>query len=91
MAMLPQFLSYQMMSPYFELQFNQAGTGSTVKHLPLPSCQSFEVRVPSIEMQERFEASISSTRAKEVIVRKGISQLQALFASLQHRAFRGEL
>jgi hypothetical protein len=48
MAMLPQFLSYQMMSPYFELQFNQAGTGSTVKHLPLPSCQSFEVRVPSI-------------------------------------------
>ncbi|MBF0889733.1 MULTISPECIES: restriction endonuclease subunit S [Gluconobacter] len=89
--LLPEFLSYQMMSPYFELQFSQSGSGSTVKHLPLPACQSFEVRVPPVEKQSAFDAAISALTAEELRLRRCAEHAQTLFSSLQHRAFRGKL
>ncbi|WP_330646839.1 restriction endonuclease subunit S (plasmid) [Thioclava litoralis] len=89
--MSPEFLSYQMMSPYFSLQFSQSGSGSTVKHLPLPACQSFEVRVPPIARQKAFDAAVNALTVEESRLRRSLECAKKLFASLQHCAFRGEL
>lgn len=50
----PIFLTYQMMSGYFQDQIKKTGKGSTVKHIPVPNCTEFEVFVPPIVKQKEF-------------------------------------
>ncbi len=52
--MEPIFLTYQMMSGYFQDQIKKTGKGSTVKHIPVPNCTEFEVFVPPIVKQKEF-------------------------------------
>lgn len=52
--MNPLFLTYQMMSRYFQDQIEKIGKGSTVKHIPVPDCTEFEVFVPPILKQNQF-------------------------------------
>ena len=85
------FLSYQMQSNFFTQQFGQFGSGSTVKHLPLPACQGFSVRVPPLKAQHEFSKRIAVSSSLQERYAVGAQHESFLFASLQHRAFRGEL
>ena len=86
-----EYLLYSFMSPYLQLQFNRHGSGSTVKHLPLPACRAFELRIPPFPLQQTFATRIASIEALKVTHRRALAALDALFASLQQRAFSGAL
>ena len=49
------------------------------------------VTVPPLSLQRRFAAMVESIERQKTRHRAHLAELDALFASLQHRAFRGEL
>jgi type I restriction enzyme, S subunit len=57
----------------------------------IPSLSAISVPLPPLPLQQEFAKRIEAIEALKAIQREAIVQLDALFASLQHRAFRGEL
>ena len=47
--------------------------------------------MPPLPLQRRFAAIVESVERQKARQRAHLAELDALFASLQHRAFRGEL
>jgi type I restriction enzyme S subunit len=50
-----------------------------------------ELRVPPIELQGEFARRVTAVEVLKKAQRASLAELDALFATLQHRAFRGEL
>ena len=50
-----------------------------------------EVPLPEIDLQREFSRRVSAVEKLKTAQRSSLAELDALFASLQHRAFRGEL
>jgi type I restriction enzyme, S subunit len=89
--MTPAYLAACFRSPVLQEQFNRLGSGSTVKHLPLPACRNFQIPVAPISDQERFSQRIASINALRVSLRAQAMSEFGLVGALQSRAFRGEL
>jgi type I restriction enzyme S subunit len=53
--------------------------------------KGFQVHVPPLHLQQAFATRIQSVEALKVTQNAGLQELDRLFASLQHRAFPGEL
>lgn len=49
------------------------------------------VTVPPLPLQQKFAAIVESVERQKAAQRAHLAELDALFAALQHRAFRGEL
>lgn len=62
-------------------QQNFSGPG--LRRLPMPT--------PPLELQQKFAKRVSAIQAQQKTHQVSLAELEALFASLQHRAFRGEL
>lgn len=62
-------------------QQNFSGPG--LRRLPMPT--------PPLTLQEQFVKRVNAIHAQKNIHRASLIELEALFASLQHSAFRGEL
>lgn len=87
----PEFLRACFDSPLLRAQFDRLGSGSTVKHLPLPACQNFLIPSPPIEVQLRYSDFVRSVAKVAQSIRSASVKLDELFASLQSRAFSGQL
>ncbi|WP_318557053.1 restriction endonuclease subunit S [Geobacter anodireducens] len=86
-----EFLLFELMGSGISRQIEVMSAGSTVKHLSVPECKEFQVRVPPIEMQKKFSALVNyakDARAKQTTV---LQTSELLFSSSINRAFRGEL
>lgn len=88
--------------PQYVVQFLQSGfvksqilTGA--KHAVNQSSinqkdvQSFRINVPPLPLQKNFARRIAAVEKLKASHRASLAEMDALFASLQHRAFRGEL
>lgn len=53
--------------------------------------RSLQIPLPPIERQQKFEAQVEAINAQRAAVRRALNADDGLFASLQSRAFRGEL
>lgn len=53
--------------------------------------QKIPILVPSEETQAEYVSRINSIRQNDAELRRGLATLETLFASLQHRAFSGQL
>jgi hypothetical protein len=89
--MQPEYLLAAFRGSFLQQQFDRHGSGSTVKHLPLPACRSFQVHVPPIALQQEFARRVGAVEKLKAAQRTALAEQDALFAALQHRAFRGEL
>ena len=49
------------------------------------------IPLPPIDLQHRFAAIVESIEKRKARMRAHLAELDELFASLQHRAFNGEL
>ena len=65
--------------------------GQTKPGLNFEQIKSFQIPIPPISLQEEFVRRIESIEQLKTTHRESLAQLNALFASLQHHAFRGEL
>ena len=53
--------------------------------------QSMKIPLPPLDLQREFARRITAVEKLKTSQRAALAELDALFASLQHRAFRGEL
>ena len=83
------YLLYEMMGGGIKRQMDKMSSGSTVKHLSVPECKKFKVRVPELALQDKFE-EISKKVSELVKTSKGMHEIP-FFNSLSQKAFAGEL
>lgn len=65
--------------------------GNSIQHLQITEFANFPIRLPSLERQFEMERKLDAQAALERKAHDGMACLGTLFASLQHRAFQGEL
>ncbi|WJK37244.1 restriction endonuclease subunit S [Solwaraspora sp. WMMA2065] len=68
-----------------------SGSAGSMPNISKANLATVAVEVPPLDLQREFASAISSIEKAEVVQRRALGELDALFASLQHRAFRGEL
>lgn len=86
---LPRFMFAQLLLAYDRLR--ALGRGGNQENLNLQLLGSFEVLLPPLALQQTFVTRMSAIDALKARHRTALADLDALFASLQHRAFRGDL
>ena len=65
--------------------------GTNTKYLTLVILNRMPILVPPLDLQHRFAAIVESVEHQKARQRAHLAELDTLFASLQSRAFRGEL
>lgn len=66
-------------------------TGSTHKTIYFPTVEQFRVLIPPIELQQEFDHRIGIVDRLRRVLGQSLMSMDALRATLQHRAFNGEL
>jgi len=65
--------------------------GINTEGLTLDHLKAFPLPLPPIPLQREFARRVTAVEALKTAQRASLAELDALFATLQHRAFRGEL
>ena len=86
---VPWFMFTQLLLAYERLR--ALGRGGNQENLNLQLLGSFEVLLPPLPLQQTFATRIASIEALKTTHRRALAALDALFASLQQRAFAGTL
>ena len=71
--------------------FRDLTTSATIAHLTGVKLKRVPVPQPPLEIQRRFAAIAQSIEHQKATQRAHLAELDTLFASLQSRAFRGDL
>jgi type I restriction enzyme, S subunit len=87
----PTFLLSALGTSAIKRQADNRIKGIGVPDLHLDQIQSFLIPLPSLSEQRDFSRRIAALEKVKAAHRASLTQLDALFAVLQHRAFRGEL
>lgn len=87
----PEFLLAAVNSPLCRRQFDGALKGIGVKNLHLEDIRRAKIPVPSRARQKQFVGLKGLLQAQRLKIEAAAQHADSLFASLQHRAFRGEL
>lgn len=81
------FLTTEAMNSHFE----KLSTGVAVKQLTGKQIGNLSTPLPPLPLQRRFASIVESVEKQKTRLRAHLTELDTLFASLQHRAFNGEL
>ena len=87
----PYFLTAALATSAVKKQADRRIKGIGVPDLHLDQIQSFLIPLPLLSQQREFARRIGAVEKLKTAQRASLAELDALFASLQHRAFRGEL
>jgi len=69
----------------------QGGQGANIQNINQKILGDLAIPLPPLPRQQKFAAIVESIERQKDIQRTHLAELDALFAALQHRAFRGEL
>jgi type I restriction enzyme S subunit len=72
-------------------EFARRAPGATVKNLNIDLVRGVTVPVPPVAMQQQFARTVESVEAQATPFRRSLDEFEALFNSLQERAFSGAL
>jgi type I restriction enzyme, S subunit len=89
----PLYVRHLFQQPKFRQEIGQraSGTSGSMKNITQDKVLSIEVGHPTLSLQQTFATRIAAIEALKTTHRSALTQLDALFASLQHRAFSGTL
>lgn len=85
------YLMWALTMPFVVSQLHRRSTGSTVTGIRSKEFKQIVLPLPPLDIQRRFAAIVESIEQQKALQRTHLAELDALFASLQHRAFAGEL
>ncbi len=85
------YLEYFLRSSGFRKRMIENSTGSTVVGIKSKLLKKISIRYPPMREQFKFDTFISNLRVVHQRFRRGAFSADLLFASLQSRAFNGEL
>jgi type I restriction enzyme S subunit len=89
--LLSPFIHSFLTLPSIKEHLLRIGTGAAVPQLTAGLLSKLVVPVPTLDLQRAFAARVADINKLKVHYRSHLAKLDMLFASLQHRAFRGEL
>ena len=72
-------------------EFKKKAAGAVVKNLNTTLVKQVSVPVPPLDLQHRFAAVVESVERQKARQQAHLAELDTLFASLQSRAFMGDL
>lgn len=87
----PTWLMAAINSPATRSQIARLATGTTRSRVSRGNLAKVTIPVVSIDEQEQFAERVRQVNSQEFEARSALTVHEALFASLQSRAFRGEL
>ena len=87
----PMFLNLQLRSVPMRALLKSKSKTATMTTIDQKALSSVEVVVPPVSLQSRFAAVVESVEQQRARQRAHLAELDTLFASLQSRAFRGDL
>jgi type I restriction enzyme S subunit len=91
-TILPNFLSFYLsLQNGGQRQIAKSQYGQTKPGLNFDQVRRFQIPLPSIDRQSVFAERLAQLQKIRVSSIQSESTIDSLFASLQHRAFRGEL
>ena len=89
---LPVYGSEYVNSPGGRRHLLRAGKTTTgLNTISVSEVKATPLAVPPLPLQQKFAAIVESVERQKAAQRAHLAELDALFAALQHRAFRGEL
>ena len=88
---LPKYLFTALGGLHFQRQIQAKLRGATFLQIPLKELKRLRVPLPSLGDQRKFVEVAEAVEAQVDAAQLGQASLDDLFASLQQRAFRGEL
>jgi type I restriction enzyme S subunit len=65
--------------------------GAAIRRLTLAKIKAVQIPTPPIHLQDQFAGWVKGVEALKAVQRSSAAELDALFASLQRSAFRGDL
>jgi hypothetical protein len=72
-------------------EFARRAPGAAVKNLNIDLVRGVTVPVPPLPAQKKFAAIVASIEGRASTYNRALTECDALFTSIQHRAFQGEL
>jgi type I restriction enzyme S subunit len=87
----PEWLEAMLNSPYCYAQSQRFTHGIANHDLGLTRMVKINMYLPPFELQSDFAKVLFELKKERAALAKSLEGFDALFASLQHRAFRGEL
>jgi type I restriction enzyme S subunit len=87
----PAYLLFILLHDLAPERLGRLMAGSTSKHLNVKDLRKLSIPLPPLPLQQKFAAIVESVERQKAAQRAHLAELDALFAALQHRAFRGEL
>lgn len=89
---VPEWLhAYFLRSDAAAAYLRQTTKGAIMGGLNMGIIKKMPVKLPPLELQQTFATRVAAVERLKESHRKHLAELDALFASLQHRAFKGEL
>ncbi|MDC0088126.1 restriction endonuclease subunit S [Akkermansiaceae bacterium] len=85
----PHFLNHCI--PYRKSWMKSRATQTTLPYLNKTNCNSVPIVIPPLELQKQFANIVQKIEAEKARCQAQLDELDTLFASLQSRAFKGEL
>lgn len=88
-----QFVNYLFRQPKFRAEITRraSGTSGSMKNISQEKVLTISVCLPPLNDQKEFANRIEKIEKLKSATAESMKQLDNLFTSLQHRAFRGEL
>lgn len=80
-----------LLHPKIQERLGARERGAVMPGLNMQIIKELRVPLPSIELQHEFARHVLAAEKLRIANRASLAEMDALFASLQHRAFRGEL
>ncbi|MFZ0615364.1 MAG: restriction endonuclease subunit S [Chthoniobacterales bacterium] len=87
----PNFLNAALGTSALKNQADRRIKGIGVPDLHLDQIQNFLIPLPLMSQQHEFALRVAAVEKLKATQRTSLAELDTLFVSLQHRAFRGEL
>ena len=85
------FVRHLLSCHYFDHIVSQKNRGGTQKFVSLGDLRAFPLPLPPNELQREFAKCVQAIEKLRIAHRTSLAELHALFSSVQHLAFRGEL
>jgi type I restriction enzyme S subunit len=86
-----EYLFAALRATGFQAALTKNMSQTTRNQVPITAQRQLSIPVPNMELQQDFAARVATLQLNHQTQKKSLSQMDNLFDTLQHRAFRGEL
>ncbi|HXM94212.1 MAG TPA: restriction endonuclease subunit S [Candidatus Dormibacteraeota bacterium] len=88
---LPEFFGIVMQLPFVKNQADRWARGAAQPTINLKELREFEIPLPTLTLQRDFARRAAAVEKLKASHQASLTRMDALFAALEHCAFRGEL